>query len=280
MPPVDFPLLPEEAHKLPTWRAAYADRTAELMAKIALWAYEPDLDALRKALGAGGFSLVNTYDRGVTQGFLARSPDFAVLAFRGSDSFADWRQNLQGRPRIIQTKLGPVRVHGGFKAAFDVVEDEIKADLAAHIPQDLGLYITGHSLGAAVAQIASAALERDNLAALYTFGAPRVGDGWFDQIVKCPHYRIVNGWDFVTTLPTPMWTPYRHSGDARLLTHEGWPPLRRDRNLALKLVQNIIGLTFYILGFDRLFSDHRLESYLVKLRSIRGLKGIERIRIL
>jgi hypothetical protein len=269
---------PDEARKAPTWRAAYSDRTAQLMAKLALLAYRPDAAMLEVELRRGGFSLLATYDRGVTQGFLALSDEFAVLSFRGSDSFDDWRTNLRGRASVLETSLGPVRVHGGFRAAFELVEAEVRADLDTRIPAKTGIYITGHSFGAAVAQIASAALERDTLAACYTYGAPRVGDLAFDQLVKCPHYRVVNGWDFVTTLPPPLMTPFRHSGDARLLTDLGKTPLRRDRNLAAKAVQNLLGLTLYFAGLDWLFSDHRLESYLEKLDAVLPLRGVDRLR--
>lgn len=271
-------LEPGEANKPPTWRAAWSDRTAALMGKLALLAYVTDTEALRAELAHGGFTLLNEYNTGVTQGFLALSPDFAVLAFRGSDSFEDWRTNLRGRSVAIPTSLGEVRVHGGFKASFDLVEAAVREDLDTRIPERTGVYITGHSFGAAIAQIASAALERDTLAACYTFGAPRVGDNAFDQLVKCPHYRVVNGWDFVTTLPPPVLFPYRHSGDPRLLTDLGMTPMRRDRNLLAKLVQNLIGFTLFWAGAHWLFTDHRLEAYLEKLTAVLRLRGTARLR--
>ena len=61
------------------------------------------------------------------------------------------------------------------------------------MPTDLGLYVTGHSLGGALAQRATAALDRDTLAACYTFGSPRVATLAFDRLDKAPHYRVVNG---------------------------------------------------------------------------------------
>ena len=79
------------------------------------------------------------------------------------------------------------------------------------MPSTLGFYITGHSLGGALAQIASAALSRDNLAACYTFGSPRVGTAGFDEQVKCPHYRVINNCPGSSTnvLPrlSPQWRP-------------------------------------------------------------------------
>lgn len=272
-----FALSPDEVQKVPTWRAAFAERTAELMAKLAGLAYEPDVERLRTALAHGGFELLAVYDQGVTQGYLARAPDFAVLAFRGSDTYADWRTNLSSRPVPLVTSLGRIFVHGGFKAAYDGLDHLIRQDIATKVPNDIGLYITGHSFGAAIAQIASAALERDNLAACYTYGAPRVGDLAFDSLVSCPHYRIVNGWDLVSTMPPPFFTPYRHNGDPRLLTGAGKPFMRRDRNPALKLIQTLFGLLYLLIGNSRLFRDHRLESYLESIASVRELRGKARV---
>jgi triacylglycerol lipase len=270
-------LAPDEADKLPTWRAAFSERTAELMAKLALLAYESDLAQLQAQLAVGGFELLATYDNDVSQAFLAKSPDFAVLAFRGSDSFADWRTNLASRAVPLKTSLGRVRVHEGFKRAYDFIGQAIAIDLDAKLPAQLGVYITGHSFGAALAQIASAALERDTLAACYTFGAPRVGDMAFDSLVLCPHYRIVNGWDLVSTMPPPFLTPFRHNGDPRLMTEMGKPMMRRDRNPLLKFGQTIFGLVYLAFGNQRLFKDHKLESYLASIAAVRALRGKDRV---
>jgi triacylglycerol lipase len=279
MPVIQAPFLlaSNEAQSLPTWRAAFSERTAELMAKLALLAYEPDLAALTQQLSHGGFELLGTYDEEVSQGFLARTPDFAVLVFRGSDSFADWRTNLASRAVPLRTSLGRVRVHEGFKNAYDLIGDKILLDLNVKVPANLGIYITGHSFGAALAQIASAALERDTLAACYTFGAPRVGDMAFDSLVLCPHYRMVNGWDLVSTMPPPFLTPFRHNGDPRLMTEVGRPIMRRDRNPILKLGQTLFGLAYLLFGNQRLFKDHKLQSYLRSIEAVRELRGKARV---
>ena len=110
-------------------------------------------------------------------------------------------------------------VHQGFWDAFHDMGAAIREAVDTHTSSpEIGLYITGHSLGGAVAQVASAVLERDNLAACYTYGSPRVGTLNFDHAVKCPHYRGVDNWDLVPGVPPP-WSHggYLHSGDPRLL---------------------------------------------------------------
>ena len=125
-----------------------------------------------------------------------------------------------------------VGIHAGFWDTFHDMDEEILCAVNAHVPNELGLYITGHSLGGALAQVASAVLERDNLAACYTYGSPRVATLNFDYAVKCPHYRLVDNWDLVPGVPTPAPWGYLHSGDARLL--RGGAPeeiFRRDQDL-------------------------------------------------
>lgn len=254
-----------DADAIPTWRAAYSDRTASLMARLAGLAYL-DSPALAERLGPAGFTLAAAYDDGLTQGFLAQSADFAALVFRGTSSQADWTVNLRARLTAVQTSGGRVvRLHAGFLEAFAGLEQKLRSDLESKVGPKLGLYIAGHSLGGALAQIAAAMLERDSLAACYTFGAPRVGDGRFDEVVKCPHYRVVNGWDLVTTLPPPFPAAFRHSGDPRLLTGEARVPLRRDRSWPTRAFQNLAGLGLAILGRNVLLDDHRIDHYARRL---------------
>lgn len=267
----------DEAKSLPTWRAAFSERTAELMAKLALLSYETDLEKLSKLLNQGQFTLLASYDRDGSQAFLARADDFAVIAFRGTDSYRDWKTNLMRESVSVDTGLGSVQIHKGFKKAYDRIGAQLMEDVDYYVPKDKGLYLTGHSLGGALAQIASTQLERDNLAACYTFGAPRVGDLSFDRLVVCPHYRFVNGWDLVTTLPPPIVAPYRHTGDPRLLTKMGKPIMRRDRSGFVKIFHTIAGIISFIFGNPRLLDDHRMEAYIDKIKTARALRGEARV---
>lgn len=267
----------DEARSLPTWRAAFSERTAELMAKLALLSYETDLEKLTNLLTQGQFTLLASYDEAGSQAFLARANDFVVIAFRGTDSFLDWKTNLMSETVRVDTRLGSVEIHKGFKKAYDRIGAQLLQDVNCHVPNNTGLYLTGHSLGGALAQIASTHLERDNLAACYTFGAPRVGDLSFDRLVVCPHYRLVNGWDLVTTLPPPLFTPYRHTGDPRLLTRLGKPIMRRDRSPFVKILHTLAGLISFLFGNPRLLDDHRLEAYIDKIKAARALRGEARV---
>ena len=59
----------------------------------------------------------------------------------------------------------------------------------------------GHSLGGALAVVATWYQSSARLAACYTFGAPRVGDHGLIDRFRTPIYRIVNGPDPAPFVP-------------------------------------------------------------------------------
>lgn len=228
----------EELLLPPVKRAAYSDRTAWLMAKMSKLAYLPfekDDTELKSALLEAGFVLVKTFNQDGTQVFLAKrdSDKMVVFSFRGTQ---------QEDPRDIITDLranfyqqNGVKIHDGFYKAFKCIEDAVKS--SAEILKDFSLYVTGHSLGGALALIATRALNSDNLAACYTFGGPKVGNEEFDDEIKPPIYRIVNAYDVVPLSPptyifellylvpwqkvrnfVKQFLGYEHHGDMRYLS--------------------------------------------------------------
>ena len=139
---------------------------------------------------------IQTYAVGETQAFLAvkklganagpGEKGIAVLSFRGTEGIMDWKTNLNAYKQIVDG----VPVHTGFLEAFRPVKTKIKADLEG-LPGN-ALYVTGHSLGGALALIATREIAHDSLGACYTFGSPRVAGFGFAQKIKTPIYRVVN----------------------------------------------------------------------------------------
>ena len=165
-------------------------------------------NALRNALAAGEFCLKGVlFDAATdTQGYVAvrRSqdgPGMAVLAFRGTQQVKDWMTNLDAATTQVCSSGGEVlgNVHLGFHEAFLSVYAQIGPLLDGD--EDLPLFITGHSLGGALATLATWYLKGDSLAACYTFGAPRVGDTGLMDRFRTPIYRLVNGVDPVPFVP-------------------------------------------------------------------------------
>ena len=85
---------------------------------------------------------------------------------------------------------------------YDDISFKLEAALDQEAVKGKPLFITGHSLGGAVATIAARRLDAERrIAACYTYGSPRVGtEDWVAQI-KTPIYRIVNSADPVPIVP-------------------------------------------------------------------------------
>lgn len=110
-------------------------------------------------------------------------------------------------------------VHRGFLAATTELWPKIEADLGSSPIADCSeFYVTGHSLGAAMALIAGMTRKFDRVV---TFGEPRVGRN-IDKnslVASTSHIRYVNGRDPVTAIvPTVPPFSFEHHGEARCIS--------------------------------------------------------------
>ena len=167
---------------------------------------------LKAALRAGGFELAKgrpIHEPSTdTQAFVAVRREeggtgFAVLCFRGTQQLRDWVTNINCETQPISDPNGDAGIvgnmHKGFHDAYKSVEESIADRLGG--TEDLPLYITGHSLGGALAVVATWYQSSQRLAACYTFGAPKVGDDQLQGRFKTPIYRVVNAADPVPFVP-------------------------------------------------------------------------------
>ncbi|KAI9699279.1 MAG: hypothetical protein M1836_002889 [Candelina mexicana] len=143
-----------------------------------------------------------------TTGFIAvdDTNGLIVLAFRGSSEWKNWVSDLQTTMVPFAFGANLAQVHMGFLEAWKESEDGIVSSLAKAVKQyeDYQVVITGHSLGGAVATLAAVDIRKNVSAELYTFGAPKVGNSPFADLVEASpakSYRITNIGDPVTRLP-------------------------------------------------------------------------------
>ena len=166
-------------------------------------AYDHDLNKqlLEEQLSEFEFKVAKTFDRGGTQAILVEHKDYLVLAFRGTepDSLKDVKADAKASIRVCET--GGM-IHSGFYFAYTEIRKQVEETLQSEAYRNKVLYITGHSLGGALATVATKYIHHEGgLAACYTFGSPRVGnDDWINNI-KTPIHRLVNAADCVTMLP-------------------------------------------------------------------------------
>lgn len=261
----------------PVNRAYYSDRTSYVMASMAKLAYEPfetsdvELKLFISKLDSGGFQLVEVFSVVETQAFLAHNGKYAVLAFRGTE--AKW-QDIQSDIRTKRERTDSGKIHAGFHDAYALVGDKIKAKLAD--VSDYPLYITGHSLGGALATVATQDLEKsgykDQIAACYTYGSPRVGNADFDENIRSPVYRIINFIDIVTFVPL-FSMGFVPVGDVRYLTNRPPDDIRRRLPLWHPIFFMLLLATVLIPLVNLIFlvpavGAHGSKNYVQKLERI------------
>jgi predicted lipase len=168
-------------------------------------------------------------------GFLLKSDRDQLMVFRGTQTQAEWISNIRsGQLRYPASESEPQLgwVHNGFLTIATTQLRPDPAELAADaIDPELPLYLTGHSLGGALATITAMDLARrfPSLAErirLYTYAAPRVGDATFAESFRqlVPNaYRVANVADTVPLVPsTKMGRGFAHVGEPwTFLAHFG-----------------------------------------------------------
>ena len=151
-------------------------------------------------------------------GFVAAQPGMAIVAFRGTVSVGNFLTDAEAA--LVHNGLFPGLVHYGFCRAVDAVYPTVRS-LLSGFPRELRIWVTGHSLGGAMASLVAQRLAVDGypVRAVYTYGSPRAGDRKFRDAYRLPNFRFVNDNDLVPHLPL-RWC-YRHVGDLKLLTADG-----------------------------------------------------------
>lgn len=145
--------------------------------------------------------LIETFDNNGTQAILLENDTCIFLGFRGTEatSMKDIKSDFKATIKACETGG---KIHSGFDEAFSQVALEIQQFLTQDKFKDKPLFITGHSLGGALATIAAKKLRHEGgIASCYTFGSPRVGNVDWATGNKAPIYRVVNAVDPVTMLP-------------------------------------------------------------------------------
>lgn len=206
---------------------------------------------------------------------VTRLPDVIFISLRGTTlSYADFKADLDARKVKYPVGLGDsVRLHRGFFDAVLSCFDEVMERVAELMPPPgaLPIYVTGHSLGGAMAAIFNAKLaERRSLnrhrdsgpaTACYTFGMPRFGDMGAKSLLPSP-FHIFNEFDAIPTLP-PTFLGFADCGNERCLNAQPKvTPALAKGNFWLRKSKGIAT----VLGI----SDHRMEKYLERLDSMRN----------
>ncbi|MBV8102681.1 MAG: lipase family protein [Verrucomicrobia bacterium] len=135
----------------------------------------------------------------------------AIVAFRGTQSVDDWLHNLDFILAPYQPVQSSGTVHAGFQLYYLTIRNSLLSLLSGLPSTCRRLILTGHSLGAALSELAAPDVLH-NLNGRWqpevqNFAGPRVGQNDFVnifdvQIDVC--FRVVNMWDLVPNVPPAL----------------------------------------------------------------------------
>ena len=205
----------------------FSAKNALLLAQLCNAAYlvQAPAQEATKQLGLPGFIWIDLTKHFTDLYAIAASgPGFVVIAFRGTKNLDDWMTDLQATPVsfpwIFTSGPDVGDIHAGFGHALVDAWNQIKQavgnliptpDVAPDMPQQPTLWLTGHSLGGALAVLAGTAFSMwsgapiRSVSGIYTFGQPRVGlfrfCGNYDHLLGGKTFRFVNDQDLVPRVP-------------------------------------------------------------------------------
>lgn len=175
---------------------------SETLARMSEISYLSPVFAEKEFRSLGFTSCVPVVDSSMI-GYVVSSDDVTVIVFRGTDfnEFQDWLANIQRS--ATQTAHGAV--HSGFHSAYQNLRDQIREILGSTSPKHL--WITGHSLGGALALLCANDFVDDgkmSIDGVMTFGQPLMVSSqlakYLNEKLASKYVRFVNHEDIVARI--------------------------------------------------------------------------------
>ena len=245
---------------------------ARLASAIYLGTSKPDEQRILKDLKSEDSAFLSVYgvSKNSAQAALVEHENYLALVFRGTDELSDWIDNINSFPE--QALFGSF--HRGFLHSVMDIWDELFArytELNKRKPR--GLFLTGHSLGGAMATVATSILIQQDEAftSTYTFGQPRAATRAASRIYNveagAKTFRFQNNNDIVTRAPARI-MGYSHVGTYLYITQK--QQILQDPGRWLEFLDNVTGAMESLneIGIDGVV-DHGMQHYLAAVRAWR-----------
>eukprot|EP01038_Epipyxis_sp_PR26KG_P008681 gene8681-11732_t len=154
-----------------------------------------------------------------TEGYIGYLPSDKTIyvVYRGSSSIRNWVDNID----VVKTSYTSYsecncNVHKGWYAAEQNIIQSVVSEVKRLQASLTGYKVmcTGHSLGAAMAQLTAMDLLKAGISnSIYNFGQPRVGDANYANFVnsKLSLWRVTHNKDMVPHVPYTTVESYYHS---------------------------------------------------------------------
>ena len=232
-----------------------------LAAKLSNLAYDGKSQILGKLKGRNAWTA--TPGNADVQYFIGYNDEqkLQAISVRGTDNDTNWSQDkdLTG----VRDKKTGILMHRGFRTASQAVYQDVKSRLKPGYKT----YLTGHSLGGAVAAIVGIYLQQDGveIAGIYTFGQPKFTDvAGAKAHGNLPLLRVIHQNDTVALLPDDdgeSGMTYAHMGAAINLL-KGPYYVYAPASQTLQFSRG----SFSKFLFQISLPDHKIKWYLQNLR--------------
>jgi triacylglycerol lipase len=166
-------------------------------------------------------------------GFLLESDEDSILVFRGTQRTAEWIGNVYA---VQQPYLDPRtgasigQIHTGFRRIADAIINPLAVDAVRQINPTKPCYVSGHSLGAALATVLALDIALNvpilqSQLQVYVYASPRVGNPEFARSyakILPNSFRITNLADPIPTMPpTKLRAEFVHVGEEWAFLSQG-----------------------------------------------------------
>ncbi len=212
------------ATQIEPYKTGLSQANAYWMARLSQLVYEsvdasnaPNESAILNELQAedSKFESVTGFSRNTAQAALVEHEDYLCFAFRGTDEPKDWLDNINA----FSTAELFGEFHRGFwNSVEDIWQGLFRLYQDKRNEQPRPLFLTGHSLGGAMATVAASRLIHNDLpfTSTYTFGQPRAMTlataRVFNIEARGRTHRFQNNNDIVTRVPA-RFMGYSHVGN-------------------------------------------------------------------
>jgi hypothetical protein len=181
------------------------------------------------------------------------------VVFRGTRDIGDGLDSIDVRQTPFCSD--GVRVHTGFHRQFTQIVQDLEAYLEME-SSNKTIVFCGHSLGGAIATLASVYFANKYWVHCYTFGSPRVGNMEFCKLFESSvtdHMRVVTSNDPVPMIPISF--RFNHVGPAMIVDDDCKVfEVKNDIPWYLRLFYHIVKLDLL-----RLILDHEAEVYIERI---------------
>ena len=184
-----------------SWDNAY------LLSQMALLPHSPKAE-IKKAMTKWDFPDYHVIERkGINpRAIIASKDDYLVVSFRGTDNLRETLADFVIITAETKNSAFEGKVHKGFWKLYNNIRAELLAKVKLYAQGDKKIYVSGHSMGAAMAIFTAHELNHlgYNIAGLYEFASPRVGNTVLSEFFRAqdfPKFNIAEPNDIVPQIP-------------------------------------------------------------------------------